>query len=377
MEQIGSQGQRNASQQPIIHQTTVVDSKAAAWERQERDNLMQWVILVLLFLVLVLGGAIVAIVLVLLLPTTTSTAVSDPTPDPTSSPTGVPGNEKNFTICPMLDSIERLTPDGMTLSLDTHGASFDPLEYDTVMGCGQIEELQSDGVWYAVIGTGKTMTISTCTQFFTFFDTQLLVYTLANQTTGCEDGLECVAWNDNFCGLQSAVSFVSKTDQPYFVYVSGTTFARLFSTPSQGEFSLTVSTSPEGSCQGAESIVPSKNGDLPVIHVGELLGGTFGMDPCNPEQQTHTGEQWYTVTGTGKYLVASTCHDLSNFEARLSVYTGRTCDDLTCVADDGVDCGNGREINWFAEEGTKYYLLVYTPNFALDVQFGLSVKEIW
>jgi hypothetical protein len=380
-------------QQPIFHQTTIVDSKAAARERREKDQLMRWVVLVLLFLAIVL--AVVIVVVVVLLRNNSSTAKSDPDPDATSFPTSSPwGNDtniatiypsgtldpslenSNLAFCPMLDSYEPLIPDGPTLRLDTRGASFNPLEYSMVMGCGQIEELQSDGVWYVLVGTGKTLTISTCTQFFPSFDTQLVVYTPVNQTTGCADGLECVTSNNNFCGLQSLVTFVSKDNQLYFVYVSGTTGAPQFETASEGEFSLSVSTSPEGSCQGATAIVPSAYGQLPVINVGELLGGTFSIDPCNPDLQTRTGERWYTVTGTGKYLVASTCHQLSNFEARLAVYTGQQCDVLTCISADDDDCGNGNELSWFAEEDTNYFLLVYTPTYVPDVQFGLTVQEI-
>jgi hypothetical protein len=389
MEQTGSQGPRNASnvapaltqqQQPIIfHHTSLVDDKAAAREQLEKDSFMRWVVVGLLVLVVLLGvGVIVSVVVLLLVPTTTTTTSSASDLD---APTSFPTDEGNDTSCPMLDSLERLTPNGMTVSLDTRGAFFDPLEYN-ITGCGQIEDLQSNGVWYALMGTGMALTISTCTQVFPSFDSQLVVYTLGNQTMGgCTEELECVASNDNFCGLQSSVTFVSKSDQTYFVYVSGTNLAipRLATSSSDGEFSLTASTSPEGSCQGAESIVPSANGHLPVIHVGELLPGTFSIDPCNPtaQQTTHEGEQWYTVTGTGKYLVASTCHYLSNFEARLSVFSGTQCDVLTCVSGDGDDCGNGNEINWFAEEGTNYFLVVYTPTLVPDVQFGLSIQEVW
>jgi hypothetical protein len=381
-----------AQQQPIFHQTTVVDSKAAARERREKDRLMRWVVLILLFFAIVLAVVIVVVVVLLRNNNNTTTGPGGPTNSPTSTP--VPSNESNLTMvpsgdatlspsmewnfefCPMFDSTEPLIPDGQTLRLDTIGASFDPLGDNMITGCGQIEELQSNGVWYALLGTGNTLTVSTCTQFFPSFDTQLLVYTQVNQTTGCADGLECVTSNDNFCGLQSSVTFMSKGNQLYFVYISGTASAPQFDTPSEGEFSLSVSSSPEGSCQGATSIVPSASGQLPVIIVGGLLGGTFSIDPCNPELQTRTGERWYTVTGTGKYLVASTCHSPSKFEARLAVYTGPQCDVLTCISADDDDCGNGNQISWFAEEGTNYFLLVYTPTFVPDVQFALTIQEV-
>ncbi|CAB9517069.1 expressed unknown protein [Seminavis robusta] len=398
-----------AVQQPIFHQTTVVDGKAAARERREKDQMMRWVIGVLLCLAIVLAAVILVVVVLLRNGTTTQSIPSPapaPTPSSTSSPTfstSPPGNQTLFPTgngtgnatmfpstmfpttegsnsleqCPPLDSITPLTPNGITQQLSTVGTSFDPTQYG-LMSCGIIGELAADGVWFAMIGDGDVVTISTCTQFYPSFDTQLVVFTPVNQTVGCREGLECVTSNDNFCGQQSSVTFIAQENTLYFVYVSGMTAAPQFVSPTEGDFSLTVSTSPEGSCQGAIGpLVPSPSNQLPVIVVGDLLGGTFGVDPCNPDLQTRTGEFWYKVTGTGTIVAASTCHALSNFQARLAVYSGLSCDVLMCVTANDEDCGNGSEINWFAEAGTEYYLLVYTPVFVPDSQFGITIQEIF
>jgi hypothetical protein len=174
------------------------------------------------------------------------------------------------------------------------------------------------------------------------------------------------------------VSFLAERGRLYFVYVNGRTANPIAGTSaSEGEFSLTLATTPEGSCQsaiGPLEIQPN-NGQLPVIRQGELMGGTFGVDPCNPELATRTGEVWYKVTGNGQTVVASTCHSISNFPARLAVYTG-SCDNLVCETAEDSDCGNGSSITWATEAGEEYYLLVYSPSFVPDIEFGLTVRQI-
>lgn len=376
-------------QQPIFHQTTVVDGKAAARERREKDRLMRWVVLILLCIAIVL--AVVIIVVIVLLrddndtksqPPTTPTA---PTPAPDMIPTVslTPSSQPSFdgslspTVfigCPELENNRPLATDGVTTDQDTIGAFYDA----SVLGsCGAVQQAGDNGVWYALIGAGEVVTVSTCTLFFPAFDTQVLIYTPVNQTMGCRSGMNCVASNDNFCGLQSSATFIAQVDTLYFIYVNGLTDAPVIGmNATEGDFSLTVSKSPMGSCQGALPLEVAPAGLLPVIVVGSLIGGTFGVDPCNPEVESRTGELWYKVVGTGQVVVASTCHAVSSFEARLAVYRGDDCNDLLCITSEDEDCGNGGQISWFAERDVEYHLLVYSPDFVVDGSFGVTVQEI-
>jgi gliding motility-associated-like protein len=68
------------------------------------------------------------------------------------------------------------------------------------------------GVWYEFTGTGQDITFSLCGSSY---DTKIQVY-----SGECAD-LECVAGNDDSCGLQSEVSITSTENEPYFVYVFG------------------------------------------------------------------------------------------------------------------------------------------------------------
>jgi hypothetical protein len=82
------------------------------------------------------------------------------------------------------------------------------------------------GVWYTFAGSGNTMTIDACAS--AFYDTRLEVY--------CGDcsNLACVDSNDDFCGLQSAVTFCTASGTRYLVLVHGFD-------GEQGEFDLTLS----------------------------------------------------------------------------------------------------------------------------------------
>ena len=70
----------------------------------------------------------------------------------------------------------------------------------------------SPGLWYSVIGTGNTMTASVCNGTATW-DSKISVY------CGSCDDTTCVVGNDDFCGLQSQVSWCSQAGAEYLVLV--------------------------------------------------------------------------------------------------------------------------------------------------------------
>ena len=85
--------------------------------------------------------------------------------------------------------------------------------------------LTGPGIWYKFIGNGFPTTVSLCGSSY---DTKIGVF------TGSCGSFTCIGANDDFCGLQSEVSFTSVLGTEYIVYVSG------FST-NTGNFTLSVS----------------------------------------------------------------------------------------------------------------------------------------
>ncbi|MBW1774006.1 MAG: IPTL-CTERM sorting domain-containing protein, partial [Deltaproteobacteria bacterium] len=84
------------------------------------------------------------------------------------------------------------------------------------------------GVWYTVIGTGNTITVSTCND--ADYDTKLSVY-----CTDCDTEFTCVTGEDDTsgCGLTTEISFCSQAGQEYHILVHGFSDAT-------GDFDLTV-----------------------------------------------------------------------------------------------------------------------------------------
>lgn len=84
---------------------------------------------------------------------------------------------------------------------------------------------------------------------------------------------------------------------------------------------------------------------------------------------------WYTITGTGGDITASTCSGLTDFDTQLGVFSG-SCGDFTCVAGNNntLDCDNPRfsTVTWASEAGTTYYIVV-AGVLGADGDFELSV----
>lgn len=118
---------------------------------------------------------------------------------------------------------------------------------------------------------------------------------------------------------------------------------------------------------------------VPSLTPGTTIGAsTDGVAACGGQSQTSPGV-WYTVTGTGTILRASTCpgDGGSGFDTKIMVYC-RTCSTLTCVGgnDDGGTAngcaGFTSRVNFCTQAGNTYRILVSgfstaTGNFNLSV----------
>lgn len=106
-------------------------------------------------------------------------------------------------------------------------------------GCGIAN---SAGAWYTFVGNGDVVTLNTCTG--SNYNTQISVF------NGDCTGLNCIATNDNFCGNQSQVIFLSAAGTTYYVLVHGFN--------ATGTFGLTMTCAPyvptPQDCQGANTV---------------------------------------------------------------------------------------------------------------------------
>lgn len=106
---------------------------------------------------------------------------------------------------------------GQTINASTVGAST-----DAVPTCNTTLNT-APGVWYTFVGDGSLVTLSLCGSAY---DTKIGVF------TGTCGSFTCVVGNDDFCGLQSQVTFPSVNGTTYYVLVTGFSSAT-------GNFTLT------------------------------------------------------------------------------------------------------------------------------------------
>lgn len=222
---------------------------------------------------------------------------------------------------------------GATLSGTTANAT-----PDNVAFCGTSNT--GPGVWYSFIGTGQQVEFSLCNN--TSYDSKISVFegTCAN--------LICVDGNDDDCGLQSRLTIQTNAATQYFILVHG--FLQ-----NTGSFDIT-----------ATCLTPPMNDDcagaIPVNCGSTTFGSTTtaGVDAA-PSCTTLPGAPgvWYQVTGTGGVMIANTCGAGTNYDTRLSVYSGFTCTGLTCVDGNDDFCGLQSQVSWSSTAGFPYFILVH------------------
>ncbi|MGB5659001.1 MAG: hypothetical protein WBO54_05910, partial [Thermoanaerobaculia bacterium] len=246
------------------------------------------------------------------------------------------------------DAIEIVCPDdgsSVTVSGSTSDATLDGAPF-----CGTSNT--APGVWYRVTHTGS-VTASTCNQ--ANYDTKISVY-----DGGC-DGLDCVTGNDDTSGCSGFTTEVmwAADGTEDLILVHG------FSTAT-GDFDLTVT------C--AEPL----EGDFCEDAVGPLAvgsvtpGTTIGATPDEPPSidcgtaVTAPGV-WYTVTGTGNTMTASTCNDGdpatggAGYDTKISVYCA-DCETKECIGgvDDTSGCsGFSTQFDWPTEAGATYNVFMH------------------
>ncbi len=207
---------------------------------------------------------------------------------------------------------------------------------DAVGICNGVNLGTAPGIWYTFVGNGQSTTLSLCGSSF---DTEIGLF------SGTCAGLVCVTANDDFCGLQSQITFTSTLGTTYYVLVTG------FGTNS-GAFTLArtcVSSIPNENCTGAINI------NCAQTITGTTVGATSdAVGTCVTPLNTAPGI-WYSMVGTGQQTVLSLCG--SSYDTKIGVFSG-TCASLVCVTGNDDFCGLQSQVTFPAALGTTYYILV-------------------
>jgi hypothetical protein len=210
------------------------------------------------------------------------------------------------------------------------------------------------GVWYSYVGTGDDVTASLCGSGY---DTKIRVY------TGTCGALSCVTGNDDFCGLQSQVTFNSVSGTNYFILVHGFSSA-------EGAFTLNVTClTPSGNdvCSAADPIACGTSVS------STTSGATTDSAPFCGTSNTAPGV-WYLLPNPGAGLTIQATTAGSSYDTKLTVFTNNCASLGTSCVDGDDDGGPGLTslVTWGSNGTDDYLILVHgfgsaNGNFTLGV----------
>jgi hypothetical protein len=116
-------------------------------------------------------------------------------------------------------------------------------------------------------------------------------------------------------------------------------------------------------------LIPSADAAL-IVGSTELATRSFESD-CGSYGDSQ--DLWYKIEGSGD-LTASLCHYETTFDTVLAVYSGTSCDALSCVRSNDDSCGSvSSEVSWLAYAGVTYFIRVSGYSQSAG-SFGMTVS---
>lgn len=178
---------------------------------------------------------------------------------------------------------------------DTTGASSDGATL-----CGSAAGAGSPTNWYSFVGDGNTVTVSLCGSAY---DSTLHAY-----CGTCPSGLVCIAGNDDFCGLQSQISWCTETGVTYYLRIGG------FGGDS-GPYTLAI-TSDGSPCGGPPNCTPPPPPDWDeAVNGGGDAGETPGtVQTCSGSGALDTLVGSIAISGDADAYLINICNP-ANFSA--------------------------------------------------------------
>ena len=305
-----------------------------------------------------------------------------------------PSNDR----CPQASSIP-------VSSIDTtesiQGDTTHATKEDSVLAtCGHLVWFTAPGVWYLVDlpddGQTLSITATVCTSLPLSANggsgiNQILPSAKISVFEGNScDELQCVdgqipipsldhGISEASTSVCASVSWFTAQNQQYRILVHGYG-------SHEGSFDLTLTSSEVTDstaldCANAEEILLAEDAGRSVL--GALsapadfnqsdqslcdLGTGISSNTSNPDGSSDGSAAWYQVVGTGRRLIASTCHQSTAFGAQVGVLLDDSsgnntgCENLVCVdtiVTSGCPYGEQMTVAWNSIPGRLYYVLVH------------------
>jgi hypothetical protein len=198
-------------------------------------------------------------------------------------------------------------------------------------------------VWYSVVGTGGVLEVS--------LNATLILDFSVYKGDSC-DALTCI---DSQNRAQLPIVWDSEEGQQYFIYV----FAPSFQKDSFDVIVRQVERPKNDACQEAIPL------SIDQVGTGGTTSASFtetGLELCGEVVDMGFGGVWYSFVGNGDLNligVAANQNGSLPFDSQLSVYSGSSCDNLTCVGgnDEGSRLGYSSAVSFTSVEGENYFIL--------------------
>lgn len=229
---------------------------------------------------------------------------------------------------------------GVTVNGSTNTATSDAALGNCAIGAGGVP---NNGIWYSLAGVSGATTVSLCGSSY---DTKLHVY------SGSCGTLTCVASSDDFCGLQSEVSFTASAGVTYYVLVNG------FGSNTGAFTLLATCTQIPAPCNSATVVTGALPQTVSLNCPGTNLITSANYLACG--SSLYVGGQEavvsYTPPTTGSYNFAYTGQTYTG----IFVYSGcPLVAGSTCVTN-VTGSGSSKNVSATLTAGVTYYIVVDT-----------------
>ena len=226
----------------------------------------------------------------------------------------------------------------------------------------------SSGVWYKVTGTGNLVTATLNVQEgeeATTTNNRCGTYQVSVFAGTCSQ-LGCVDFVDDCTDPNGTKSqWFSELDVTYYLFVQ-------FLEPS--DFTLILEETILHQSDKCEDAVTTS---IEEFHLGSTTGAAVtDLGTCGNSTQGPAAAVFFTVSGTGREMTASTCNEGTNFATAITILSGG-CDMLECV--DNVitgTCAGQRSIaSWPSVAGEMYHIAVHSSDMQETGRFNLTIAD--
>jgi hypothetical protein len=222
----------------------------------------------------------------------------------------------------------------------------------TTVGAEDFGGNNTPDVFYSYTGNGQPEVIGLSLCVGTSFHTIIRVF------SDCSLSNE-IAFNDEFCGYQSALSFLSDGVSTYYIMIEGSW------TNSLGDFSLYVS------CNEYPTQNQTPQNAISIECGNSYTGATLG---ASNTAGNVSGDVFYSYTGNGveEDVTVSLCHVYTTFDTEIRVYDNINLTNLVAYNDNA--CGGKMSELTFYSDGTSTYYIMIEGFEAEEGSFNLSVS---